>query len=103
MQHNKEAILVGLKGTPPPEMGRAKFRGIIVRQRDTHGRAINLSSSTSSSKRYSPDKGTLRFSRSHIPSETEGCLSESNCPPDKLDSTDMTAPWTHMTEQNTSG
>jgi N6-adenosine-specific RNA methylase IME4 len=34
MQHNKETILVGLKGKPPAEMRRRKFQSLIVRQRD---------------------------------------------------------------------
>jgi N6-adenosine-specific RNA methylase IME4 len=33
MQHNKETLLVGLKGTPPAEMRKSKFSGLIVKQR----------------------------------------------------------------------
>jgi N6-adenosine-specific RNA methylase IME4 len=33
MQHNKETLLVGLKGSPPEEMNKEKFQSLIVRQR----------------------------------------------------------------------
>jgi N6-adenosine-specific RNA methylase IME4 len=33
MQHNKESVLVGLKGRPPEEIDRTKFESLIIKQR----------------------------------------------------------------------